>query len=144
MASLIAGLKLARKIGKAPALAPFLAAELILDGAADPDDNTLADYVRSFAKTVYHPVGTCRMGLDANSVVNPYLQVQGIGGLYVVDASIMPSMTSGNTNAPAIMIAEKAADLILNRAPLVPADAFSQFAKCTTSLDTPGMMRPPH
>lgn len=121
VASLVRGLKLARRIGKAPALAPFLKAELILGGAAEPDDSMLADYVRNFTKTVYHPVGTCRMGHDVNSVVNPRLQVQGVDGLYVVDASIMPSITSGNTNAPAIVIAEKAADLILSREPLPPA-----------------------
>jgi len=115
--TLINGLKLARKIGRSPALAPFLDGEHVLEGR-EMDDTALTDYVRNYVKTVYHPVGTCRMGADATSVVNPNLEVRGVENLYVVDASIMPEIVSGNTNAPTIMIAEKAADLIRGRTPL--------------------------
>ncbi len=78
----------------------------------DLDDAALAAFVRAKAETVYHPVGSCRMGTDANAVVDPQLRVHGVAGLRVVDASVMPSLPSGNTNAPVIMIAERAAALI--------------------------------
>lgn len=78
-------------------------------------DNDLADYARVHAHTGYHPVGTCRMGSDEGAVVDPECRVRGVNGLRVIDASVMPSLTSGNTHAPVVMVAEKVADGILNK-----------------------------
>ncbi|HEY9596681.1 MAG TPA: GMC oxidoreductase, partial [Cyanophyceae cyanobacterium] len=105
------GVKLARKIAQMSALEPFRGEEL-LPGSQVQQDEDIHKFIRNTAETLYHPVGTCKMGNDAMSVVNSRLQVHGVQGLRVVDASIMPSIVGGNTNAPTIMIAEKAADLI--------------------------------
>ena len=75
-------------------------------------DDQIADFVRANLGTTYHPAGTCKMGTDAMAVVDPQLRVRGLEGLRVIDASVMPQVTSGNTNAPTIMIAERGADLI--------------------------------
>ena len=85
-------------------------------GAAWTTDDEILDWVKKAAETTYHPVGTCKMGSDPMAVVDAQLRVHGIAGLRVADASIMPTLTSGNTNAPSIMIGEKAADVVLNTA----------------------------
>ena len=82
-------------------------------GPARQTDGEILDWVRAVGETTYHPVGTCRMGQDSLAVVDARLRVHGIAGLRVADASIMPTLTSGNTNAPSIMIGEKAADMML-------------------------------
>jgi choline dehydrogenase-like flavoprotein len=83
-----------------------------LPGAKAQTDEEIMTYVRQYASCDYHPVGTCKMGRDELAVVDPQLRVHGLEGLRVVDASVMPKLTSGNTMAPTMMIAEKAADLI--------------------------------
>jgi choline dehydrogenase-like flavoprotein len=105
------GLSIARRLATTRALAPFGKAEILPGKTVHPDD--LADFARATAATAFHPVGTCRMGADTQSVVDPELRVRGVAGLRVADASIMPSIVGGNTNAPVIMIAEKASDLIM-------------------------------
>ena len=114
------GLRLAREMMRQDALKPFVAREA-LPGPEVDDEAALFDYACSSAKTDYHPVGTCRMGNDAMAVVGPDLRVRGIEGLRVADSSVMPRVPSCNTNAPTIMIGEKASDLILGRNPLPPA-----------------------
>ncbi len=100
-----------RKLMATNAMAPFITEEMT-PGPNVQTEEELLDSARNISQTIYHPVGTCKMGSDANSVVDSRLRVNGVKGLRVVDASIMPTITSGNTNAPVIMIAEKAADLI--------------------------------
>jgi len=111
MATLILGVQIARRIVEQPAFARYRGSELH-PGAAVTSDEAIAEFVRRRASTLYHPVGTCRMGADPGSVVDPELRVRGLTGLRVVDASVMPRIVRGNTNAPTIMIAEKAASLI--------------------------------
>jgi choline dehydrogenase len=107
----LAGIRLARRIFTQPAIAVVVAAETV-PGLQAQDDEALKEFARLHTSTVFHPVGTCRMGIDPQAVVDPRLRVRGMDGLRVVDASIMPKITTGNTNAPAIMIGEKGAAMI--------------------------------
>jgi choline dehydrogenase len=109
--TLIAGMRVARELAAAAPLAPYIVGEEV-PGPQTNTDAELLDYATRTGATVYHPVGTCKMGGDPMAVVDEELHVHGLEGLRVIDASIMPRLTSGNTNAPAIMIAEKGADLI--------------------------------
>jgi choline dehydrogenase len=109
--NILTAVKLCRELGNADAFANWNAGE-IYPGTERKTDAELLEYIRLAAGTYHHQVGTCTMGVDSTAVVDPELQVYGIEGLRVADASIMPSVTSGNTNAPTIMIAEKAADMI--------------------------------
>jgi choline dehydrogenase len=114
-AAFIDGIRILRKILDAPALKPYVMDEF-LPGPKVSSDEDLLDYCRQTGSTIYHPTSTCRMGSDPLAVVDQRLRVRGIEGLRVVDASVMPDLMSGNTNAPTIMIAEKASDMILQDA----------------------------
>jgi choline dehydrogenase-like flavoprotein len=116
----VKGLRLAREIMRQKALEPYVLRE-VLPGPSLESDDELFGYACRSAKTDHHPVGTCRMGHDAMSVVTPDLKVRGIAALRVCDASVMPRIPSSNTNAPTIMVGEKGADIILGREPLPPA-----------------------
>jgi len=111
MAVTLEGIRLARRIFTQPAIADVVARETV-PGSQAQDDEALKEFARMHSSTVFHPVGTCRMGADPNAVVDPRLRVYGIEGLRVIDASIMPKITTGNTNAPSIMIGEKGAAMI--------------------------------
>jgi choline dehydrogenase len=108
----VEGLKVLRKILQAPALSPFVVEE-VDPGAKVVSDAALLRYCRARGSTIYHPTSTCRMGNDALAVVDQRLRLRGLEGLRVVDASVMPDLVSGNTNAVVIMIAEKASEMIL-------------------------------
>ncbi len=116
------GVKMMRKVAEQAALAPYRSQELF-PGPAVQTDEEIDTWIRGASETIYHPVGTCRMGPkgDPMAVVDAELKVQGLEGLRVIDASVMPTLVGGNTNAPTIMIAEKAADILLGKAAL-PAD----------------------
>ena len=111
---LMKGVRKTRQIMAAEPLARYIHKELFIEG--EPDDAALEQHIRNRADTIYHPVGTCKMGIDDMAVVDPQLRVHGLDGLRVVDASVMPRLVGGNTNAPTIMIAEKAADMIRDAA----------------------------
>jgi choline dehydrogenase len=116
------GVRILREIFSRPAFAAYRGPE-VAPGPAITSDAALDDYIRASAETIYHPVGTCKMGTDPLAVVDHELRARGVEGLRIVDASVMPTIVGGNTNAPTIMIAEKAADMILGRAALAPQDA---------------------
>lgn len=105
-------MRLARALIKTQALAELVEAEVWPGADLQSEDDLLA-YARAYGNTAYHPVGTCRMGIDSDAMVDPHLRVWGVAGLRVIDASVMPRLVSGNTNAAAIMIGEKGADLVL-------------------------------
>jgi choline dehydrogenase len=106
-------IRLTRKIMAQPALAAFSPQEYKPGPQIDTQED-LEKAAGDIGTTIFHPVGTCKMGIDAMSVVDPQLRVYGVDALRVVDASVMPTITSGNTNSPTIMIAEKAAEMILS------------------------------
>ncbi len=110
-ATLLRGLRLARRVLAQEPLASFVDGE-ILPGAEAQSDDALRAHVRALSQTLYHPAGTCRMGSDAASVVDPQLRVRRIDGLRVADASVMPKLPHGHTNWPTVMIAERASELI--------------------------------
>jgi choline dehydrogenase len=127
------GVKILRQVFAQRPLDPFRGPEL-MPGATVATDDDIDAYVRRTAETIYHPVGSARMGHDRLAVVDGELRVHGLQGLRVVDASVMPTLVGGNTNAPTIMIAEKAADMILGKPPLpaehikVAEDKYEQVA----------------
>jgi len=108
----VESIKYARRLASTNALKPYLVEEY-KPGADVRSDDEILDFAREYGATIFHPTGTCKMGSDSMAVTDARLRVHGIGGLRVVDCSIMPTLTSGNTHAPAVMIAEKASDMIL-------------------------------
>lgn len=109
---MVDGLKLLRRIVNTAPFGGYVAAEEYPGPRISTDEDWLA-FCRESGETVFHPTSTCRMGTDADSVVDPDLRVRGLSGLRVIDASIMPAVVSGNTNAATIAIAEKGADLVI-------------------------------
>jgi choline dehydrogenase-like flavoprotein len=124
MQAIVEGLRVGLEIARAPALAPFVKRPYYDMPDADSDEQLRA-HVRRTTFTLYHPVGTCRMGSDDGAVVDPQLRVRGVDGLRVIDASVMPTVPRGNTNAPTIALAERAADLIRAR-PEAASDALAR------------------
>jgi len=120
--TIVQGLQLLRRIMAAPALKPYVAEERDPGPSVSRDADLLA-FVRARGTTIFHPASSCRMGNDEAAVVDPALRVKGVGRLRVADASVMPTVVSGNTNAATIMIGEKASDLILRDAEATPARA---------------------
>ena len=113
------GLKMVREVIGQNALKPYRGPEMS-PGESVKTDQDIDTFIRQNGETIYHPVGTVRMGVDARAPLDGQLRVRGIEALRVVDASVMPTLVGGNTNAPTIMIAEKAADMILGKGTLVP------------------------
>jgi choline dehydrogenase len=111
--TLVAGVKLIRKMMQSKPMKEFCSDEIQPGMNFSSNDNIL-QFIRDKAETVYHPVGTCKMGFDENAVVDKHLKVHGIKGLRIADASIMPTLISGNTNAACMMIGERCADFIMH------------------------------
>ena len=133
-AVMVAGVRLLRRIAAAPALANEIAEEW-KPGATVASDDEILDYIRATGTSIFHPSGTCRMGHDDHSVVDAQLRVHGVQGLRVADCSIMPTLVSGNTHAAALMIGEKAADLIMDRA--APDPLPESRLQCNPNSTTP-------
>jgi choline dehydrogenase len=120
LADITAGLRVSLEIANQSPFSKYLRG-LNIPTEVNPSDAALTEHAKCWSQTEYHAVGTCAMGIGENAVVDPQLKVRGVDGLRVVDASVMPTVVSGNTNAATVMIAEKAADLIngqANRGPL--------------------------
>ena len=115
-----AGFKLLREVAREPALDRFRGREMG-PGADVQSDAQLDSYIRNTGATAHHPCGTCRMGTDKDAVVDSGLRLHGLAGLRIADASVMPDLVGGNINAAVVMIAEKAADMILGRPAPAPA-----------------------
>lgn len=113
VASLVASVRQCRRIGGQPALAREWGATEVYPGHEVGDGEDLVEYVRNTVATYHHQVGTCKMGVDELAVVSPRLAVHGVEGLRVIDASVMPRVTTGNTNAPAVVIGELGAKFVL-------------------------------
>jgi choline dehydrogenase len=113
---MVEAVKLSRKVFAQPAFDSYRGEELF-PGAAIQSDAEIVEFIRRKAESIYHPIGTCKMGAadDVDAVVDSHCRVRGVQGLRVIDASVMPKLIGGNTNAPTIMIAERAADLIRGR-----------------------------
>jgi choline dehydrogenase-like flavoprotein len=113
--TLVRGVRLSRRILRAPSLARLIEREILPSPEEEVTDEVLESHARTVAKTVFHPVGTCRMGRDAMAVTDPRLRVHGVPRLRIADASVMPTLVSGNTNAAAVMIGERCANFLLLR-----------------------------
>jgi choline dehydrogenase len=110
----VEGLRLARTIASGHPLTDYISAEYLPGPGAETDDDLIA-HSRQKGQTLFHPTSTCAMGVHPGAVLDQRLRVHGVGGLRVADCSVMPTLVSGNTNAPAVMIGEKAADLVLQQ-----------------------------
>ena len=119
LADITAGLRVSLEIANQSPISKYLRG-LNVPTEVDASDAALTEHAKRWSQTEYHAVGTCAMGIDENAVVDPQLKVRGVDGLRVVDASVMPTVVSGNTNAATVMIAEKAADLIKAQATVKP------------------------
>ena len=124
---MVAGYKVTRDIMEAPSLKRWMKKDMFTENVKSDDE--IREVIRQRTDTVYHPVGTCKMGTDDSAVVDPQLRVHGLEGLRVIDASIMPTLIGGNTNAPAMMIAEKAVDMIRGRSRVVAASGPASTAE---------------
>ncbi len=113
--TMVAGMRLARKIIENPAMKSYVRRE-VLPGPEVISNDEMLEYIRDYGSTIFHPTSTCRMGQDDLAVVDERLRVRGIDALRVADASIMPTVVSGNTNATCVMIGEKAADMLMQDA----------------------------